>query len=257
MTPHTPQKVLAVRHWTDALFSFRLARPESFRFRSGEFVMLGLPQEGGKPIMRAYSITSAAWEEELEFYSIKVANGPLTSRLQHIQPGGEVLLARKPVGTLVLDALTPAKRLYMFSTGTGIAPFCSLIRDPETYEKFEQVILTHTCRDVADLAYGQSVFDEVHHHEFLSEMANGKLVIYETTTREDSLRIGRITTLIESGKLFADLGVPALNPQTDRVMICGSTQMTLDTKALCEKAGLTEGANSAPAEFVVERAFVG
>lgn len=253
----TPQPVLDVHHWTDRLFSFRLERPESFRFRSGEFVMLGLPTDSGKPLLRAYSITSPSWEEALEFYSIKVPNGPLTSRLQHIQPGEAVLLARKPVGTLVLDALTPGKRLYLFSTGTGIAPFCSLVREPETYEKFEQVILTHTCRDVADLQYGRSIVDVVRNHEFLSELANGKLLHYETTTRETSARMGRVTQLIESQKLFSDLSVPPLNPETDRVMICGSTQMTLDTKLLCEKAGLTEGANSQPAEFVVERAFVG
>lgn len=219
--------------------------------------MLGLPQENGKPLLRAYSIASPSWDEELEFYSIKVANGPLTSRLQKIQQGDEVLLGRKPVGTLVLDALTPAKRLYMFSTGTGIAPFMSLIREPETYEKFEQVILTHTCRFVADLAYGEHVVKNTLGHEFLGEIAQGKLTHYTTTTREDHPRMGRITDLISNGKLFTDLGVPKLNPETDRVMICGSTQMTLDTKALCEAHGLKEGANSKPAEFVVERAFVG
>jgi ferredoxin--NADP+ reductase len=253
----TSQKVLNLHHWTDAVFSFRLTRPESFRFRSGEFVMLGLPQENGKPLLRAYSIASPSWDDELEFYSIKVPNGPLTSRLQKIQQSDAVLLGRKPVGTLVLDALTPAKRLYMFSTGTGIAPFMSLIREPETYEKFEQVILTHTCRNVADLAYGDHVVNNTLTHEFLGELAQGKLAHYTTTTREDHPRRGRITDLISSGKLFTDLGVPKLNPATDRVMICGSTQMTLDTKTLCEQHGLTEGANSKPAEFVVERAFVG
>lgn len=253
----TRQTVLSVCHWTDSLFSFRLTRPESFRFRSGEFIMLGLPGENGKPLLRAYSIASPSWDEELEFYSIKVPNGPLTSRLQKIQPGDEVLLGRKPVGTLVLDALTPGKRLYMFSTGTGIAPFASLIREPETYEKFEQVILTHTCRETADLAYGEQLVQSVLTHEFLGEMVAGKLVHYTTTTRENHPRMGRITTLIESGKLFEDLGVPPLNPATDRVMICGSTQMTLDTKRLSESFGLTEGANNKPAEFVVERAFVG
>lgn len=219
--------------------------------------MLGLPQENGKPLLRAYSIASPSWDEELEFYSIKVQNGPLTSRLQKIQTGDEVLLGRKPVGTLVLDALTPAKRLYMFSTGTGIAPFMSLIREPETYEKFEQVILTHTCRFVADLAYGEHIVQNTLNHEFLGELAQGKLTHYTTTTRETHPRMGRITDLISSGKLFTDLGVPKLNPETDRVMICGSTQMTLDTKNLCEAHGLKEGANSQPAEFVVERAFVG
>ncbi len=257
MKPYTAEKVLDTHHWTDSLFSFRLTRPESFRFRSGEFIMLGLPQENGKPLLRAYSIASPAWEEELEFFSIKVPNGPLTSRLQKIQPGDEVLLGRKPTGTLVLDALLPGKRLYLFSTGTGIAPFASLIRDPEVYEKFDQVILTHTCRATAELNYGKNILDQVRNHEFMGELSAGKLVYYESVTRENYFRQGRITTLIETGKIFAELGVPPLDPLVDRVMICGSTQMTLDTKKLCENAGLREGANSGPAEFVVERAFVG
>lgn len=259
--PNAPtlQKVLSVKHWTDTLFSFRIVRPESFRFRSGEFIMLGLPAEeaGGKPIMRAYSIASPSWDEELEFYSIKVPNGPLTSRLLKIQAGDEVLLGKKPVGTLVLDALTPAKHLYMFATGTGIAPFASLIREPETYEKFEKVILCHTCRNVAELEYGRQLVESTRNHEFLGELCADKLIHYDSVTREDYPRRGRITDLMTSGKLFADLGFATLNPADDRAMICGSTQMTLDTKALCQQFGLSEGANSAPAEFVIERAFVG
>ena len=250
------ETVLSVTHYTDRLFRFRMTRPAGFRFRSGEFAMIGLMIEG-KPVYRAYSIASPAWDEELEFFSIKVPDGPLTQHLQKIQPGDIVLMRKKPTGTLVLDALTPGKRLYMFSTGTGIAPFASLIRDPETYEKFEEVILTHTTRDVAELKYGFELVDEIRKDEMLSEIVGDKLRHYATVTREDFAYTGRITDLIESGKLFADLGVPAFDPAIDRGMICGSAAMLKDTKALLEKAGLTEGANNKPAEFVIERAFVG
>ena len=250
------ETVLSVTHYTDRLFRFRMTRPAGFRFRSGEFAMIGLMIEG-KPVYRAYSIASPAWDEELEFFSIKVPDGPLTQHLQKIQPGDTVLMRKKPTGTLVLDALTPGKRLYMFSTGTGIAPFASLIRDPETYEKFEEVILTHTTRDIAELKYGFDLVDEIRNDEMLSEIVGNKLRHYATVTREDYPFKGRITDLIESGKLFADLGVPAFDPAIDRGMICGSAAMLKDTKALLEKAGLTEGANNKPAEFVIERAFVG
>ncbi len=250
------EKVLSVTHYTDRLFRFRMTRPEGFRFRSGEFAMIGLMVEG-KPIYRAYSIASPAWDEELEFFSIKVPDGPLTQHLQKIQPGDTVLMRKKPTGTLVLDALTPGKRLYMFSTGTGIAPFASLIRDPETYEKFEEVILTHTCREVAELKYGFDLIEEIRSNELLSEIVGDKLKHYATVTREDYPFQGRITDLMANGKLFSDLGVPALDPAIDRGMICGSAAMLKDTKELLEKAGLTEGANNKPAEFVIERAFVG
>ncbi len=250
------ETVLSVTHYTDRLFRFRMTRPDGFRFRSGEFAMIGLMVEG-KPIYRAYSIASPAWDEELEFFSIKVPDGPLTQHLQKIKPGDQVLMRKKPTGTLVLDALTPGKRLYMFSTGTGIAPFASLIRDPETYEKFEEVILTHTCRDVAELKYGFDLVEEIRSNELLSEIVGDKLKHYATVTREDYPFKGRITDLMASGKLFADLGVPPLDPAIDRGMICGSTAMLKDTKDLLEKAGLTEGANNKPAEFVIERAFVG
>ena len=250
------EKVLSVQHYTDRLFRFRMTRPAGFRFRSGEFAMIGLMVEG-KPIYRAYSVASPAWDEELEFFSIKVPDGPLTSHLQRIQPGDTVLMRKKPTGTLVLDALTPGKRLYMFSTGTGIAPFASLIRDPETYEKFEDVILTHTCREVAELKYGQDLIEEIRNDEMLSEVVGNKLRLYSTVTREDYPFQGRITDLIANGKLFADLGVPPLDPAVDRGMICGSAVMLKDTKELLEKAGLTEGANNKPGEFVIERAFVG
>lgn len=250
------ETVLDVQHYTDRLFRFRMTRPAGFRFRSGEFAMIGL-MVGEKPIYRAYSIASPAWDEELEFFSIKVPDGPLTSHLQKIKPGDTVLMRKKPTGTLVLDALTPGKRLYMFSTGTGIAPFASLIRDPETYEKFEEVILTHTCREVSELKYGQDLIEEIKKHEFLSELVGDKLKLYSTVTREDYPFTGRITDLIENGKMFTDLGVPPLDPAVDRGMICGSAAMLKDTKELLEKAGLTEGANNKPSEFVIERAFVG
>ncbi len=249
------ETVISVEHYTDRLFKFRMTRPASFRFRSGEFVMIGLPN-AEKPVMRAYSIASPSWDEELEFFSIKVPDGPLTEHLQKVQPGDTVLMRKKPVGTLVNDALLPGKRLYMVSTGTGIAPFASLIREPETYEKFEQVILIHTTREVAELTYGKELVAATRDDPLVGEEASKQLTHYPTTTREESDKMGRSTDLIRSGKLFEDLGVPPLNPETDRVMICGSMDMLKDVKAICEEAGLTEGANNRPAEFVVERAFV-
>ncbi|WP_127598461.1 ferredoxin--NADP reductase [Nitratireductor alexandrii] len=250
------ETVVSVKHYTDRLFSFRITRPQSFRFRSGEFVMIGLPN-AEKPVFRAYSIASPAWDEELEFYSIKVPNGPLTSELQKIVPGDTVLLRQKSTGTLVNDALSPAKRLYMIATGTGIAPFASLIRDPDTYEKFDEIVLTNTCRDVAELAYGDELIAALRADPLIGELVAGRVRYYPTTTREDGERTGRITTLIESGKLFSDLGVAPFDPASDRVMICGSLDMIRDVKALVEKSGLVEGSNAAPADFVVERAFVG
>lgn len=252
----TAERVLDVRHWTEDLFSFRLSRPASFRFRSGEFVMLGLMVDE-RPLLRAYSIASPAWDDGLDFYSIKAPNGPLTSRLQRIAPGDTVLLGKKPTGTLVLDALTPGKRLYMLSTGTGIAPFASLLREPETYEKFDQVVLTHTCRNVFDLAYGAALIEELKNDPLVGGVAPQKVVYYSTTTREGFIRKGRITDLIANGKLFDDLDLPPFDRDVDRVMICGSAAMLADTKALVEAAGLKEGSNAAPADFVIERAFAG
>lgn len=259
INPNAPSEetVLDVQHYTETLFRFRLTRPQSFRFRSGEFVMIGLPQETGKPLLRAYSIASPAWDDGLDFYSIKVPDGPLTSRLQKIEVGDKVLLGRKPVGTLVLDALTPGKRLYLFSTGTGFAPFASIIRDPVTYEHFDQVIVTHTCRQVAELAYSTQLVADLINDPLVGEMVEGSLQLYRSCTREAYENTGRITHLIESGKLFDDLGVPPLDPATDRAMICGSMGMIQDTKALMIAAGLKEGANSQPAEFVIEKAFTG
>lgn len=250
------ETVTSVRHYTDRLFQFRITRPASFRFRSGEFVMIGLPN-ADKPVFRAYSIACPSWDEELEFYSIKVPDGPLTQHLQTIQPGDTVLMKKKSTGTLVNDALIPGKRLYMISTGTGLAPFASLIRDPETYDKFDQVILTHTCRGCAELQYGYDILAAAKADPLVGEEATAQLVHFASTTREDSPAMGRVTTLMQSGALYGAVGAPPLNPETDRVMICGSMAMLKDVKALVESVGLTEGANNRPAQFVVERAFVG
>ncbi len=254
----TEETVLSVRHYTDRLFKFRITRPASFRFRSGEFVMIGLPTETGKPLLRAYSVASPAWDEELEFFSIKVPDGPLTSRLQAIQPGDKVLLGRKPTGTLVLDALTPAKRLWMFSTGTGFAPFASLVREPESYTKFEEVYATHTTRLEAELAYSFETIAAAKADPLVGEEATAQLHHFTSCTRTPDYPVqGRITTLIESGGLCAALGVPPLDPALDRVMICGSMEMIQDTKALLEARGFVEGSNAAPADFVIEKAFAG
>ena len=255
------QKVTQVTHWTDRLFSFRVTRPASLRFRSGEFVMIGLLGDNGKPLLRAYSIASPAWDDELEFYSIKVPDGPLTSKLQHIRPGDQIILRPKPVGTLVLDALLPGTRLWFFATGTGIAPFASLMRDPDTYARYDQIVMMHTCRDVAELEYGRQLIDGIRQDEMLAElMGEGfadKLIYYPTTTREDSDTMGRITDNLVSGKAFADLAIPPLSPETDRGMVCGSLAFNTDMKTVLEGFGLEEGANSDPRHYVVEKAFVG
>ena len=260
------QTVTEVTHWTDRLFSFRVSRPASLRFRSGEFVMIGLmgdpdPKTGKqKPLLRAYSIASPSWDEELEFYSIKVQDGPLTSRLQHIQPGDEIILRPKPVGTLVHDALRPGKRLWLFATGTGIAPFASLLREPQTYEDYDEVILTHTCREVGELAYGADLIATIRSDELLAELMGAgfheKLRYYPTTTREESPKMGRITDLMRSGEVFRDLGVPELSPETDRAMVCGNLAFNLEIKDMLEGYGLVEGANSDPQHYVVEKAFL-
>ena len=257
-TPVLPdaQTVTSVRHYTDRLFSFRVSRPRSLRFRSGEFVMIGLLKDDGKPLLRAYSIASPSWDEELEFYSIKVQDGPLTSRLQHIQAGDQIIVRPKPVGTLVLDALLPGKRIYLIATGTGVAPFASLIRDPDLYERYDQVVLTHTCREVAELTYSKELVSSLKDDPLIGEFAN-KLLYYPTTTREESPKMGRITSLLSDGTLASDLGLPPIDKDTDRVMICGSMGLNTDVKAICEAAGLREGSNSMPAEFVLEKAFVG
>ena len=259
------QTVTSVQHWTDRLFSFRVTRPASLRFRSGEFVMIGLMQTDEKtgkekPLLRAYSIASPSWDEELEFYSIKVQDGPLTSRLQHIEPGDQIILRPKPVGTLVHDALLPGKRLWLFATGTGIAPFASLLRDPQTYEDYDEVILTHTCREVGELQYGKELIADIRKDELLAELIGegfaDKLRYYPTTTREDSPKMGRITDLMRSGDCFADLNVPVISPETDRAMVCGNLAFNLEIKEILEGYGLEEGANSDPKTYVVEKAFL-
>ncbi|MFK7762805.1 MAG: ferredoxin--NADP reductase [Roseobacter sp.] len=281
MTEHTPvneqtaakvptlpdaQTVTHVQHWTDRLFSFRVSRPASLRFRSGEFVMIGLmgdpdPKTGKqKPLLRAYSIASPSWDEELEFYSIKVQDGPLTSRLQHIQPGDEIILRPKPVGTLVHDALLPGKRIWFFATGTGFAPFASLLRDPQTYEDYDEVIITHTCREVGELSYGAELIESIRNDALLGELIGpgfaDKIRYYPTTTREESPKMGRITDLMRAGTVYDDLGVAPLSPETDRAMICGNMAFNLELKAMLEEYGLEEGANSKPAQYVVEKAFL-
>ena len=251
------QTVTSVKHWNERLFSFRVTRPQSLRFKSGEFLMIGLLGDNGRPLLRAYSIASPSWDEELEFYSIKVPDGPLTSRLQHIEPGDQVIIRPKPVGSLVIDALLPGKRLFLIGTGTGVAPFASLVRDPEVYEKFEQVILTHTTRSASALHYSKELVDNILADEVLSEIVGDKLRYYPTTTREETPKMGRITHLIESGELFRDLDLPGLDPATDRVMICGSMGLNMDLKAILEHRGFHEGSHSEPAEYVLEKAFVG
>ncbi|MCC6006073.1 MAG: ferredoxin--NADP reductase [Rhodobacteraceae bacterium] len=251
------ETVTEVRHWTDRLFSFRLTRPRSLRFRSGEFVMIGLPGDDGRPILRAYSIASPSWDDTLEFYSIKVPDGPLTSRLQNIQPGDAVILKPKAVGTLELYALLPGTRMLLFATGTGIAPFASLLRDPDTWERYEKVVLMHTCRETADLDYGRKLVEALPEDPLIGEMVAGRLLYYPTTTREQSARMGRITDNLASGRVFSDLGLPPLDPAHDRGMVCGSLEFNSDMKTILEGWGLREGANSEPAEYVVEKAFVG
>ncbi|MFT6105250.1 MAG: ferredoxin--NADP+ reductase [Paracoccaceae bacterium] len=219
--------------------------------------MIGLLKDDGKPLLRAYSIASPSWDEELEFYSIKVQDGPLTSRLQHIKPGDEIILRPKPVGTLVHDALLPGKRLWFFATGTGFAPFASLLREPETYERFDQIIMTHTCRDVAELEYGRQLIEGLAQDPLIGEMIGDKLTYYPTTTREQSPKMGRVTTRLQDGSLFADLGIDSMSPETDRAMVCGSIGLNTDLKVILEGFGLQEGANSEPKHYVVEKAFVG
>jgi len=249
------ETIRSVHHWTDRLFSFRCTRDAAFRFRAGEFVMIGLMVDG-KPLVRAYSVASPTWDEELEFLSVKVQHGPLTSRLQHIRPGDTLLVGRKPTGTLVTDNLLPGGTLWLLATGTGLAPFMSLIREPEVYDRYDRVVLCHTVRQVAELAYRDLITRELPQHEFLGEILRDKLVYYPSVTREPFPTQGRITTLIESGRVFADLGLPPLDPARDRAMLCGSEAMNADCKLLLEGLGFTEGSNAAPGTYVLEKAFV-
>ena len=254
MSAFNEETVLSVHHWTDRLFTFTTTRDASLRFANGHFTMIGL-RVNGKPLLRAYSIVSANYEEHLEFLSIKVPDGPLTSRLQHIQAGDTVIVGRKPTGTLVIDYLLPGKRLYLLSTGTGLAPFMSIVRDPETYEKFEHIVLVHGVRQKDELAYHDLLVEHLPAHEFLGEMVAKQLRYYPTVTREAYRNMGRVTALMESGKLFRDLGLPPLDAASDRVMICGSPAMLRDLKHMLESRGFAEGNTTTPGAFVIERAF--
>ncbi|MFZ1326112.1 MAG: ferredoxin--NADP reductase [Candidatus Contendobacter sp.] len=250
------ERVLDVHHWNETLFSFKTTRDPALRFRNGHFVMIGLEVEG-RPLMRAYSIASANYEEHLEFFSIKVNNGPLTSRLQHLKVGDPLLVGRKPVGTLVIDDLLPGQRLYLLGSGTGLAPFLSIIKDPDTYARFERVILVHGVRHISELAYADFIQEELPNNEFLGELIRAQLRYYPTVTRDPFHNRGRLTHLIESGKLFADLGLPPLDPAQDRVMICGSPGLLKDTCVLLNERGFRISPHiGEPGQYVIERAFV-
>jgi ferredoxin--NADP+ reductase len=251
------QPVSWVHHWTAELFSFRIARPQSFRFASGEFVMIGLLGDDGKPILRAYSVASPNWEEHLEFFSVKVAHGALTSRLQHLEVGDHIFLGRKPTGTLVTDALTPAKRLVMVGTGTGLAPFLSVLRDPETHEKFEQIIITHTVREKEELAYRAFLEEEIRQDEIFGELLRDRFTYYPTVTRGEFHRRGRITDRIREGLFREDLGLTIADRPETRFMICGSIAFNRDMVEILSGWGMKEGTRSDPGDYVVERAFVG
>ena len=256
MSAFNSETVLDVHHWNDTLFSFKTTRDPALRFRNGHFVMIGLEVEG-KPLVRAYSVASANYEDHLEFLSIKVPNGPLTSRLQHLKPGDQVLIGRKPTGTLVIDDLLPGRHLYLFGSGTGLAPFLSIVRDPETYERYEKVILVHGVRLVSELAYADLLQTQLPADEFLGELAKDKLIYYPTVTREPFRNQGRITDLIESGELTRRIGLPELSREHDRGMICGSPAMLADTRVLLDARGLVISPSSGvPGDYVIERAFV-
>lgn len=249
------EEVLSVHHWNDTLFSFTTSRDPGFRFKNGHFTMIGLEHEG-RPLMRAYSIASANHEEQLEFFSIKVQDGPLTSKLQRIQVGDQILISRKPTGTLINDNLLPGKHLYLISTGTGLAPFMSIIKDPEIYEQYDQVILTHGVRELSELAYADVIQDHLPSNEYFGDMVSNKLLYYPTVTREPFRNQGRLTDLIATGKLTKDLGLPDLNTDDDRFMICGSPSMIKDTTSILNSMGFTEARNGHVGHYVIERAFV-
>lgn len=255
MAAFNSEQVLSVHHWNDTLFSFTTTRDPSLRFHNGHFVMLGLEVEG-KPLMRAYSIASANHEENLEFFSIKVPNGPLTSKLQHLQPGDSVLVSKKPVGTLIVNDLNPGKNLYLFATGTGLAPFMSIIKDPDVYDRFEKVVLVHGVRFISELAYQDYLTKDLPNDEYLGEMVSEKLIYYPTVTREPYIHSGRITTLVENGKLFNDIGLQPLNPAYDRAMICGSPAMLTDIRAMLDTRNFTVSPGVGElGDYVFERAF--
>lgn len=250
------ETVTDVHHWNESLFSFKTTRDMGFRFKNGHFVMIGLEQDEGRPLMRAYSIASANYEEELEFFSIKVPDGPLTSRLQKIQVGDEIVVGSKPTGTLIVDNLLPGRNLYLISTGTGLAPFMSVIKDPEVYEQFDRVILTHGVRTVDELAYQNLISEDLPTNEYFGDMVRDKLVYYPTVTREEYKNMGRITELMENGKLFSDIGLPDMDPEHDRFMICGSPSMLKDTCKILDARGFREAKQGDLGHYVIERAFV-
>ena len=256
MSKYSTEKVLSVHHWNDRLFSFKTTREQGLRFENGQFVMIGIEVEG-RPLTRAYSMASPNYEEHLEFFSIKVPNGPLTSRLQHLKVGDDLLVSRKPTGTLIIDDLRPGKNLYLLSTGTGLAPYMSLIQDIEMYERFEKIILVHGVRTVNELAYADFIENELPNNEFFGEEVKNKLIYYPTVTQEDFRNQGRLTNLIKSGKLFTDIGLPPINPKEDRAMICGSAEMLKDTKELLDSLGLEVSPRiGQPGDYVIEHAFV-
>jgi ferredoxin/flavodoxin---NADP+ reductase len=255
MSAFNKEQVLEVQHWTDTLFSFKTTRDPGFRFLSGQFTMMGLEVDG-RPLLRAYSMASANHEENLEFFSIKVQDGPLTSKLQRIKEGDIILVGRKATGTLITDNLLPGKRLLLLSTGTGLAPFASIAKDPDVYERYEQIVLVHGCRQVAELAYGERIMEALHCDELFGEIIGGKLEYYPTVTREPFRNRGRITDLIASGKLFADIGQPPLDIATDRAMFCGSPTMLEDLRVMFSELGFVEGNHSEPGHFVIEKAFI-
>ena len=249
------ETVIDVHHWSTSLFTIRTTRDRGLRFRNGEFAMMGLEVDG-KPLMRAYSMASANYEDHLEFYSIKVPDGPLTSRLQHVRVGDELLVSRKPTGTLLYDHLLPGKRLYLLCTGTGLAPFLSIIKDPEIYENFENVILVHGCRYINELTYQQLITQQLHENPYFGDQVSDKLIYYPAVTREPFRNYGRITTLLENGRLIRDIGLPPLSPDEDRFMLCGSPAMLESLTALLDSRGFSESRRDQYHEYVIERAFV-
>ncbi len=255
MSNFNVESVVSVHHWTDRLFSFRTTRSPTLRFRSGQFVMMGVEAEG-RPLVRAYSLASAHYEDQLEFFSIKVPNGPLTSRLQHLREGDRVLVGRKPTGTLLIDNLRPGRNLFLLGTGTGLAPWLSLIKDPEVYERFERVVVVHGCRWVRELAYSDYIQNELPKDELIGEYASRQLAYYPTVTREPFRHEGRISLLLETGKLAADLGLPGIDRASDRFMLCGSPAMLSDIRTILEARGFEEGNQGEPGDFVIEKAFV-
>jgi ferredoxin/flavodoxin---NADP+ reductase len=255
MSNFNQETVVSVHHWTDRLFSFKTTRNPAFRFQNGQFTMMGVEIKG-RPLVRAYSLVSANYEEQLEFFSIKVPDGPLTSRLQHLKQGDPILVSRKATGTLVLDNLSAGRNLYLLGTGTGLAPFLSIIKDPETYERFERVVIVHGCRWAAELAYGDLIAEAMPHDELVGENVRGQLFYYPTVTREPFRHNGRISLLMTTGKLFEDVGLPPISTQSDRFMLCGSPNMLADIRAILEDRGFVEGNHGAAGHYVVEKAFV-